>query len=83
MIVISVRQAGGGTRYLALDAVDARAVRRDPAMLDSTAALACLDVGADGSAAWQWPFGCANTPEGKAAIREHRVLPPAARGEGA
>lgn len=70
--VVSVRQAGGGTRHLALDAADARTVRRDRAMLDSITALACLDVGADGSAAWAWPFGCENSPEGKAAIREHR-----------
>lgn len=71
--VVSVPQIGGGVRFLALSADDARAVRRDRALLDGVRALACLEVGADGSASWQWPSGCANTPAGKTAIREHRA----------
>lgn len=69
---ISVRQAGGGTRYLALDEEDYAAWRSNHALLDSITPLACLDVDADGSW-WTWPHGCANSAEGKAAIRAHRA----------
>lgn len=71
MKVICVSQVDG-RRYLALSDHDARRVSRDPAMLDYVVAEACLDVDQYGCARWEWPFGCQNTPEGKAAIREHR-----------
>lgn len=71
--VVAIPQAGGGTRYVAMDYDDYRVVQSRPAMIDHITALACLDVAADGSVWWMQPFGGQDTPEGREAIRAYRA----------
>ena len=69
--VLSIRQAEGGTRYIAVDCSAADSVRRDRAMLDHIQVLACLDVDSLGRRTWERPVGCADTPAGRTAIVTH------------
>lgn len=71
LIVIAVRQAARGARYLAVSALDATRVRRDPTCLDSINTEACLDVDEKGNATWERPFRCLDSAAGRAAIRAH------------
>lgn len=69
--VIEVAQVDRGVRYVALAEGDARRVKRDRALLDTVDAEAVLDVDRNGRRTWERPFRCVDSPEGRAAIREH------------
>lgn len=69
MFVISIKQIDNGVRYLALSDANYQAYHRDPTMIDSLSAEACLDVANDGMRYWQFPHGCKNSRDGKNAIR--------------
>ena len=64
--VITIGQAGGGTRYLAVTYHNER-----PEMIDHLPSLACLDVGADRARTWETPIGCRDTEAGRVAIQAH------------
>ena len=66
--VLTIPQADGGVRYLAVSREDAAAVRRDRAMVDTVTVLACLDVARDGRA--EWGATGVDTVDGRYAIRD-------------
>lgn len=66
MRIITIGQASGVTRYLAVSYRNER-----PGMVDHLPSLACLDVSPDGSREWAAPSKCADTEEGRNAILDH------------
>lgn len=46
--VVSVRQTDGGVRLLAVSQADARAIERDPAMIDAVQVRGAVDIESDG-----------------------------------
>lgn len=52
MTTISIRQADGWVRVLAVSRVDARLVRDNPALIEAIDVLGCVDVSRDGREEW-------------------------------